>query len=233
MPSMACLNFWRNGLAGMMAKAQPGRLKVLLGDISVIVRWAMAGSRVAMGTWILSASEQQAAMDLIGADGQVVPGADHGQAGEFIPVKDPPHGIMGVAEKEDGGEGVIRDSRRSKSRVQWPASRIRGTVVRRRPLSLGAERKGGYTGTVVRTPSPSAAAPRQTTFNAVTRPSRPQSHRGPPSSRTQSGAWTRLKSGSIHAVLRGNRTPRFDPMMEERQVLRGASGNPCRPAREG
>ena len=84
-------------------------LKVLLGAINVIVRLATSASRVAIGMWGWP-GKHQIAMDLIGADGQMVAQANFRHALQFASREHSADRVVRVAQDEQVGavgDGVL------------------------------------------------------------------------------------------------------------------------------
>lgn len=104
MPDAAFCTCLRNASSGIIARLQPnpGTLKVLLGAIRVMVRLAISGSMDAMGI-CCSVAQEQIAVDLVGADDQVMLDCNLCHALQFAACVGTTGGVVWIAENEEAG----------------------------------------------------------------------------------------------------------------------------------
>ena len=108
-PTPGALKRARSPASGTTAKAnwRPGRLKVLLGDISVTVR--CGDGRIGDGRRdVAHVVEQQVAVDLVGAQHQVVATAEGGQGRDLVALPRAAERVVRVAEDEQPRVGSDR-----------------------------------------------------------------------------------------------------------------------------
>ena len=87
--------------------------------------------------------EDEVAVDLVGAQHEVVAAAEVDDRRDLVPAPHPAQRVVRMAEEQHAGVGVTAASIASSGSCQRPPAKAAGTVTSRRPWSGGASRNGG------------------------------------------------------------------------------------------